>query len=87
MNETVNDVVQEMEKLPQHLQWQVLEFARMLANTQVRGVPGQELLEFAGCIPADDVQMMRDAIEQDCGQIVHNKNGAFRQVEQESSKV
>lgn len=83
MNKTVNDLVQQMEELPQHLQGQVLEFARMLANTQVKGTPGQELLQFAGCIPADDLEMMRDAIEQDCGQIdcYGFPNGAFRQVE------
>jgi len=51
--------------MPQHLQWQVLEFVRALAKTEVRGTPGQKLLQFAGSIPADDLQLMREAIEQD----------------------
>lgn len=52
--------------MPQHLQWQVLEFVRALVKAEVRGTPGQQLLRFAGSIPTDDLQVMREAIEQDC---------------------
>jgi hypothetical protein len=50
------------------LQWQVLEYSRTLVSSQVRGVPGQQLLRFAGAIPPDDLLLMREAIEQDCEQ-------------------
>ncbi len=30
------------------------------------GVPGQQLQRFAGTIPLDDLELMREAIEQDC---------------------
>ena len=54
--------------MPQNLQQQVLEFARTLASS-TKGVPGQQLLRFAGAIPTDDIELMREAIEQDCEQI------------------
>jgi hypothetical protein len=65
----IDEVVEQLKVMPQHLQWQVLEFVRALAKTEVRGTPGQKLLQFAGSISADDLQLMREAIEQDCEQL------------------
>ena len=59
--------------MPQHLQWQVLEFVRALVKAEVRGTPGQQLLRFAGSIPANDLQLMSEAIEQDCERIDINE--------------
>lgn len=59
--------------MPQHLQRRVLEFVRTLVKFQVRGTPGQQLLRFAGSIPLDDLQLMREAIEQNCHQIDANE--------------
>ena len=64
----VNRVVEQLKIMPQNLQQQVLEFARTLAGS-TKGVPGQQLLRFAGAIPTDDIQLMRKAIEQDCEQV------------------
>ncbi|WP_228023951.1 hypothetical protein [Synechocystis salina] len=55
--------------MPQHLQWQVVEFVQRLKETQIQGTPGQQLLHFAGSINAEDLQLMCQAIKQDCGQI------------------
>ena len=65
----IDEVVEQLKVMPQHLQWQVLEFVRSLVEAKVRGTPGQQLLRFAGSIPFDDLQLMREAIEQDCEQI------------------
>jgi hypothetical protein len=65
----IDEVVEQLKVMPQHLQWQVLEFVRSLVKTEVRGTPGQQLLRFAGSISSDDLQLMREAIEQDCEQI------------------
>jgi hypothetical protein len=65
----IDEVVEQLKVMPQHLQWQVLEFVRSLVEAKVRGTPGQQLLRFAGSIPSDDLQLMREAIEQDCEQI------------------
>jgi hypothetical protein len=34
-----------------------------------RGAPGKQLLEFAGVIPPDDFELMRQAIEQECSRM------------------
>lgn len=65
----IEEVVEQLKVMPQDLQWQMLEFARSLAKAKVRGKPGQQLLRFAGSIPSDDLQLMREAIEQDCEQV------------------
>lgn len=65
----IDEVIQQLRTMPQHLQLQVLEFARILAKVEVRGTSGQKLLRFAGSIPPDDLKLMREAIEQDCEQV------------------
>ena len=66
-------VVEQLRTLPKELQWRVLEFARALATSVPRGVLGQQLLRFAGTIPLDDLQVMRQAIEQECDQVDANE--------------
>jgi hypothetical protein len=34
--------------------------------TRPKGVPGKQLLSFAGTIPADDLKAMEQAIEDNC---------------------
>lgn len=69
----IDEVIEQLRAMPQHLQWRVLEFARTLVKSQVRGTTGQQLLRFAGSIPPDDLQLMREAIEQDCEQVDANE--------------
>ncbi len=69
----INQVVEQLRAMPQPLQWQVLKFARTLVTTKIQGVPGQQLIQFAGAIPPDDLKVMREAIEQDCKQIDLNE--------------
>jgi len=65
----IDEVVEKLMVMPQHLQWQVLEFVRALVKAEVRGTPGSQLLRFAGSIPPDDLKLMREAIEQDCERV------------------
>jgi hypothetical protein len=69
----IDEVVEQLKVMPHHLQWRVLEFVRALSKTEVRGTPGQQLLRFSGSIPSDDLQLMREAIEQDCEQVDVNE--------------
>ncbi len=69
----IEEVVEQLRAMPQDLQSQVLEFARTLAKTEIQGTPGKELLRFAGSIPAEDIQLMREAIEQGCEQVDINE--------------
>ena len=65
----IDQVVEQLRAMPQPLQWQVLKFTRNLVAGKIRGVPGQQLLQFAGAIPSDDLQLMQEAIEQGCEQV------------------
>ena len=65
----ITQIVQQTEALPANLQQQVLDFVKELAAFVQHGVPGEKLLRFAGMIPADDVELMRQAIEDDCEQV------------------
>ena len=42
--------------MPQHLQYQLLEFAQKFLKTEVRGISGKKLLPFAGSIFPEDLQ-------------------------------
>jgi hypothetical protein len=63
------EICQYLHRLPLEQQRHVLEFVRTLAATQVRGVPGQALLRFAGAIDAGDLATMAQAIEDGCEQV------------------
>ena len=65
----IDEVVEQLKAMPQPLQRQVLKFVQSLVNAEIRGTPGQQLLRFAGSIPSDDLQLMREAIKQDCERV------------------
>ncbi|MEO0759325.1 MAG: hypothetical protein AAFY78_20910 [Cyanobacteria bacterium J06648_16] len=65
----VDQVVEQLNTMPPSLQRQVLQFARFLTRVGIKGTPGHNLLKFAGAIPTDDLRLMQDAIDQDCGQV------------------
>lgn len=65
----LDKLIEQLKIMPQDLQWRVLEFARTISGSTIQGFPGRQLLRFAGSIPPDDVQLMRQAIEQDCEQV------------------
>ncbi len=63
------DVLEEIHKLAEEQQRRVLEFARSLAQSGPRGVPGRDLLPFAGTIDKDDLQEMTQAIDAGCERV------------------
>lgn len=65
---TIDEVIHRLQLMPEHLQWRVLDLVRLLPGTTPSGVSGRKLLRFAGTIPAEDLQIMSDAIQQDCAQ-------------------
>jgi hypothetical protein len=56
-------VVEQMESLPTDLQRLVLDFVRTLQTSTRQGVPGRQLLRFAGTIPVDEVTRINRAIQ------------------------
>ncbi len=66
----LTEIVEQVKILPDNLQYQVLTFARTLRTLTHYGTPGKALLQFAGSIPAEDVDKIRQAIETGCEQVV-----------------
>jgi len=60
------EIAKLLHRLPEAQQQRVLDFARELAAVKLHGIPGADLLAFAGRIPPDDLQRMSDAIEEGC---------------------
>ena len=56
-------VIEQLEILTENFQRQVLEFVQALQMFARRGVPGKQLLQFAGAIPLDDLELMQQAIK------------------------
>jgi hypothetical protein len=69
----VEKVIEQLKALPQELQRRVLEYTRALAESTPRGVPGKDLLRFAGSIPPEDIRLISEAIERGCEQVDINE--------------
>lgn len=70
MNTTVEKGIHEqLSRLPLKQQQQVLEFARALATARIHGVPGQNLLHFAGSIDHEDLMIIEQAIKDGCEKV------------------
>ena len=65
----VDKVIQQMVSMPYEMQWRVLEFTRALALSSPSGIAGGQILRFAGAIAPDDLELMREAIEQGCERV------------------
>jgi len=66
-------IVKQLDQLPFELQRRVLDFTRALVLSLPRGVPGKQLLRFAGTIGLDDIQAMSQAIEAGCEKVDRNE--------------
>lgn len=66
-------VIEQLDALPEDLQRQVLAYVEALQSERRRGIPGKQLLEFAGAIPGQDLQLMQQAIEDGCEQVNVNE--------------
>jgi hypothetical protein len=74
LNATVKkEIVSQIERLDYEHQRRVLEFARVLAVTGPKGIPGKQLLSFAGTIHADDLKTIKQAIEDNCEKVNLNE--------------
>jgi len=66
-----NELHSALGQLPIAQQQQVLEFARNLATPQ--GVPGSDLLQFAGSIDDTELEKMTRAIAEGCEKVDSNE--------------
>jgi len=58
------EILNEIDKMTPERQMRVLEFARTLSNPLPPGVPGKDLLQFAGILTHEEGQEWLDAIEE-----------------------
>lgn len=66
-------IINQMGLLDYEHQRRVLDFARTLVVTCPKGIPGKQLLSFAGTIPAADLKTMQEAIENSCEKVDLNE--------------
>lgn len=68
-----NELQNAIHQLPLSQQQQVLEYVRSLPANSLRGVPGASLLRFADTIEADDLERIKQAIEDGCEKVNENE--------------
>lgn len=74
MNVAIKEqILKELDSLPYDFQRRVLDFTQALALSVPKGVPGKQLLHFAGSISKDDLQIMAAAIEAECESVDLNE--------------
>jgi len=65
--EIVSEAAEQMATLPYNLQERVLKFIKELNLSGRNGVSGRNIIKYAGFIPSDDLKIMSDVIDNDCG--------------------
>ncbi len=74
LNATVKkEIIHQIGQLDYEYQRRVLDFARALAVTVPKGIPGKQLLSFVGVIHTDDLREMGQAIEGGCEKVDANE--------------
>ena len=68
-----SEIYEKVQILPNNFQYQVLSFVRTLETLTQEGTLGKDLLKFAGTIPFEDLEIMRETIEAGCGQVDLNE--------------
>ncbi|RKU21384.1 hypothetical protein C6500_06405 [Candidatus Poribacteria bacterium] len=63
------EIVQRLDKLTPMQQKQILNFVLSFLGEPIRGTPSKELLKFVGLFPPEDLEKIKRAIEEDCGQV------------------
>lgn len=65
MNSSILDeVIEQLRGMSENSQKKVLEYVKTLNHSSIQGIPGSQLLRFAGAIAPDDIALMQEAIEQ-----------------------
>jgi DNA-binding protein YbaB len=60
------ELLKQLDKLPLEFQKKVLEFAKELNSTVLKGKPGGDLLKLAGTIDPESLKVMEEAVEYGC---------------------
>ena len=63
------EIAKQVDKLPEHLQEQVLRYVASLSAPALRGEAGSHLLAFANTLDPASAREMREAIEEGCERV------------------
>ena len=66
---TIQEIVQRLENLSPGQQREVLDFTMELSGELPEGTSIKEFLKFSGTIPLEDLEEIKQAIEEDCEQV------------------
>jgi flagellar motor switch protein FliG len=66
---TYNLITKQLENLPEEMQKKVLKYLKNLQKDNPKGVAGEQLIKFAGCISKNDLEIMKKEIESGCERI------------------
>ena len=69
MDDVRQELLERLEMLTPGQQRQVLNYTRQLLGERPKGIPGKELLKFAGTIPPEALEEMKQAIEEEWRQV------------------
>jgi len=58
-------IMEEVSGLPPPLQQRVLDFVKTLARTTANGVPGKDLVRFAGVLLPEEIAAIARVVEED----------------------
>lgn len=67
------EIISQLNKLPPEKQQEVLHFLRALTINHPIGIPGKDLLSFAGSIETHELEVMARVIEEDCEKVNPNE--------------
>ncbi len=70
---TIEDIVKRLDKLTPWQQKQILNSVLSFLGEPIRGTSGKELLKFVGLFPPEDLEQIKQAIEEDCGKIYESE--------------
>lgn len=62
-------IIRRLQELEEAQQLQVLDFTESLVQKKKLGVPGKNLLRFAGSIPESELELISQAIAKECSKI------------------
>ena len=69
----VNEVIEQLQDLPENLQRRVLDFVQKLKAATEQEMKGTQLIQFAGAISQEDLKIMQQAINKECEIIDENE--------------
>ena len=67
------EILDKLDLLAIEEQRRVLDFTRALTETKTVGIPGRDLLQFAGTIEKTELESMKRAIEDGCERVDLNE--------------